>query len=124
MKKYVIKLNNKVYEVEIEEVTGANGVAASNGEAAATITQSTKQAPAVSQPQTSGGLTIKAPMAGSILSIAAKVGDQIKKDQTLMILEAMKMENEISSPVDGTVLSIGVSKGDMVNAGIVLIQIG
>jgi len=120
MKKYVIKLNNKVYEVEIEEVTGANGVAVSNGEAAATITQSSKLTPAVA----SGGLTIKAPMAGSILSIAVKVGDQIKKDQTLMILEAMKMENEISSPVDGRVLSIGVSKGDTVNAGIVMIQIG
>lgn len=124
MKKYNIKLNNKVYEVEIEEVTGSNIEAASNGEAAATITQSSKQAPTVSKAQPSGGLTIKAPMAGSILSIAVKVGDQIKKDQTLMILEAMKMENEISSPVDGKVLSIGVSKGDMVNAGIVLIQIG
>lgn len=118
MKKYNIKLNNKVYEIEMEEVTGEAR------EATATTTQSSKPAPTASKAPASGGLTIEAPMAGSILSIAVKVGDQIKKDQTLMILEAMKMENEISSPVDGSVISIGVSKGDMVNAGIVLIQIG
>ena len=114
----MIKLNNREYEVEIEEVTGQVG------EAAVTSSQSSKPDVADSQPQASGGLTIEAPMAGSIFAIEVKVGDKIKKDQTLMILEAMKMENEISSPVDGTVLSIGVSKGDMVNAGVVLIQIG
>jgi len=118
MKKYVIKLNNKVYELEIEEVTGEAR------EAAATSTQSTRIVESSSQAQSSGGTTIDAPMAGTILSISVKVGDQIKKDQVLMILEAMKMENEISSAVDGKVLSIGVSKGDMINAGIALITIG
>lgn len=117
MKKYKIKLNDKVYEVEIEEVTGGAGEAA---------TTSTQERPAKSNKpaQSSGGLTIKAPMAGSILNIILKVGDTVKKDETILILEAMKMENEISSPVDGKILSIGVLKGDSVNAGDVLIQIG
>lgn len=118
MKKYVIKLNNKVYEVEIEEVTGEAR------EAAATITKSIKPVEVNIPVKSAGGTTIDAPMAGTILTISVKVGDKIKKDQVLMILEAMKMENEISSAVDGTVLSIDVSKGDMINAGVALISIG
>lgn len=117
MKKYRIKLNNKVYEVEIEEVTGGSG------ETATTITQE-RLVQAHSLAQSSAGITMEAPMAGSILSIAVNVGDIVKKDQVLLILEAMKMENEICSPVDGKILSIGVVKGDSVNAGHVLVQIG
>ena len=119
MKKYMIKLNNKDYEVEIEEVvTGATV------ESATTIIENSTPSKTDNSAQSLGGTTIEAPMAGSIFTIEVKIGDKIKKDQTLLILEAMKMENEISSPVDGTVLSIGVSKGDMVNAGIELIRIG
>ena len=122
MKKYNIKLNNKVYEVEIEEMTGEAR------EAAATRTQSSTPAPASTkaQPvaQSTGGTAVDAPMGGSILSIDVKVGDQVKTDQVLMILEAMKMENEICSPINGSVLSIAVSKGDTVNAGVLLVKIG
>lgn len=63
-------------------------------------------------------------MPGSILGISVKVGDKVKKDQVVVILEAMKMENEIVSPVDGKVISIGISKGDSVNVGQALLQIG
>jgi len=117
MKKYRIKLNNKVYEVEIEEV------AAGTGEAATTITEE-RSVEKSSIAKSSTVTTVKAPMAGSILNILIKVGDTVKVDQPLLILEAMKMENEICSPVNGKVLSIGVSKGDSVNAGNVLVQIG
>lgn len=117
MKKYRIKLNGKVYEVEIEEV------AAGTGEAATTITQE-RPAEMNSLAQSSTGTTVEAPMAGSILNILVKVGDTVKVDQALLILEAMKMENEICSPINGKVLSIGVSKGDTVNATDLLVQIG
>ena len=117
MKKYMINLNNKEYEVEIEEVKG------STGESATTITESSTSGKSDNSAQCSGGTTIESPMAGTILNISVKVGDQIKKDQVLMILEAMKMENEISSAVDGKIVSIGVSKGDSVNAGHVLARI-
>ena len=118
MKKYRIKLNEKVYEVEIEEITG------SEGETATTMTQGSIPAQAVNPVQNSEGVTVKAPMPGSILGVSVKVGDVVKVDQILVILEAMKMENEIVSPVEGKIVSIGVSKGDTVNAGDVLVQIG
>ncbi|TDT62766.1 biotin/lipoyl-containing protein [Fonticella tunisiensis] len=115
MKKYVIKLNGKVYEVEIEEVTG---------EVASSTSESVKPVPGNSSAPGSGGETVKAPMPGNILDVYVKVGDHVKRGQVLMILEAMKMENEIVSPVDGKVLSVGVSKGQAVNPGEVLVQIG
>jgi glutaconyl-CoA/methylmalonyl-CoA decarboxylase subunit gamma len=118
MKKYMIKLNGKVYEVEIEEVTG------STVEAATTMAKSNTQGKSNNSAQSSGGVTVEAPMPGSILGVSVKVGDYVTVDQVLVILEAMKMENEIVSPVDGKILSIGVSKGDTVNAGHVLVQIG
>lgn len=115
MKKYMIKLNEKVYEVEIEEVTG---------ETATTIVESEKNANASKPVQASAVTTIEAPMPGSIIDVKVKVGEAVKKNQPLVILEAMKMENEIVSPVDGKVVSIGVSKGDTVNPGDMLVQIG
>ena len=118
MKKYVIKLNDKVYEVEMEEVTA---------ETSAAITEATKSAPKTSAPSAapvSGGQKIEAPMPGGIVNVAVKVGDTVKKGQLLLVLEAMKMENEIVSPVDGKILAVGVSKGDSVNPGDLLVQIG
>jgi glutaconyl-CoA/methylmalonyl-CoA decarboxylase subunit gamma len=122
MKKYIIKLNGKVYEVEMEEVTG---------EVAATVTEQEKPAQVQSVPQSalqaappaSGGEVIEAPMPGSIVAVSVKVGDIIKKGQVLVVLEAMKMENEIVSPVDGKITAVSVSKGDTVNAGAALVQI-
>ncbi|MDF2880373.1 MAG: biotin attachment protein [Clostridiaceae bacterium] len=113
MKKYVIKLNGKVYEVEMEEVTAGTSAA---------ITEVHKSAPAA--PASSTGHKIEAPMPGTIVNVAVKIGDIVKKGQVLVILEAMKMENEIVSPIDGTITSSGVTKGDTVNAGDLLVQIG
>jgi biotin carboxyl carrier protein len=117
MKKYVIKLNDKVYEVEMEEVTP---------ETAATLAETVKNAPkaAPAAAPVSGGQKVEAPMPGTILNVAVKAGDTVKKGQLLVVLEAMKMENEIVSPVDGKILSVGVSKGDSVNPGDLLVQIG
>jgi biotin carboxyl carrier protein len=114
----MIKLNGKVYEVEIEEVTGGAG------EAATTITQNSTPDKSNNSAQSSSGTTIEAPIPGNVLGVSVNVGDYVRKDQVLVILEAMKMENEIVSPVDGKIVSIGVSKGATVNAGDVLMQIG
>jgi biotin carboxyl carrier protein len=62
-------------------------------------------------------------MPGTILSINVAVGDAVKKGQVLLVLEAMKMENEIVSPVDGTVASVNTSKGSSVNAGDLLVSL-
>lgn len=126
MKKYIIKLNGKVYEVEMEEVTG---------EAAATIAEAPKAAEttATAQPvpqavpqsaPVTGGETVEAPMPGTIVGVSVKVGDRVKKGQVLVVLEAMKMENEIVAPLDGTIAAVNVSKGQTVNPGEALVQIG
>ena len=62
-------------------------------------------------------VAVNAPMPGNILDVRVKPGDSVKAGDTLLILEAMKMENEISAPQDGTIASVNVSKGDTVNSG-------
>lgn len=117
MKKYRVNVNGTVYEVELEEITG--GAAAAPAAAAAPV--ATPAAPA-SAP--AGGEQITSPMPGNILSVNVSVGDTVKKGQVLMILEAMKMENEIMSPCDGKVVSVSVAKGAAVESGTLLCVIG
>ena len=117
MKKYRVNVNGTVYEVELEEITG--GAAAAPAAAAAPV--ATPAAPA-SAP--AGGEQITSPMPGNILSVNISVGDTVKKGQVLMILEAMKMENEIMSPCDGKVVSVSVAKGAAVESGTLLCVIG
>ena len=107
MKKYKVNVNGTAYEVEIEEMTGAP---------AAAPVAAAPAAPA------GAGERVAAPMPGNILSVNVAAGDTVKKGQVLMILEAMKMENEIVAPQDGTVASVNVNKGDTVNSGDVLVS--
>lgn len=113
MKKYRVNVNGTVYEVELEEITG--GAAAAPAAAAAPVAPAS--APA-------GGEQITSPMPGNILSVNVSAGDTVKKGQVLMILEAMKMENEIMSPCDGKVVSVSVAKGATVESGTLLCVIG
>ena len=129
MKKYMIKLNGKVYEVEMEEITGEASAAISANQAAAPAAREAaptaveKETPAAPTAPVAGAETVEAPMPGTIVSIAVKAGDQVKKGQVLLVLEAMKMENEIVASRDAKVVSVNVSKGDMVNPGDALVQI-
>ena len=98
MKKYKVNVNGTAYEVEIEEMTGA--------------------------PAASGaGESITSPMPGNILAVNVAAGDMVKKGQVLMVLEAMKMENEIMAPQDGKVISVAVAKGAAVESGALLCTI-
>ncbi len=112
MKKYKINVNGTVYEVEIEELSGAAAAAAPAAPAAP-----------VSPAAPAEGEVIAAPMPGNILAVNVKAGDAVKKGQVLMILEAMKMENEIMCPRDATVVSVSVSKGAAVETGAALCAI-
>ena len=96
MKKYRVNVNGNVYDITLEVL---------EGEAAAA---------------SAGGETVKSPMPGTILSVNVKQGDAVKAGQVLMILEAMKMENEIMAPCDGTVSSVAVAQGASVDTGAVL----
>ena len=114
MKKYKVNVNGTAYEVEIEEMTGAPAAAPAAAAPAA--------APA---PAASGaGESITSPMPGNILAVNVAAGDAVKKGQVLMVLEAMKMENEIMCPCDGTVSSVSVTKGAAVESGTLLCTIG
>ena len=113
MKKYRVNVNGTAYEVEIEEMTGAPAAAPVTAPAAA-------PAPAVSG---GAGESINAPMPGNILSVNVAAGDTVKKGQVLMVLEAMKMENEIMAPRDGKVTAVAVAKGAAVESGALLCTI-
>ncbi len=113
MKKYRVNVNGTAYEVEIEEMTGAP--------AAAPVAAAPAAAPA---PAASGaGESITSPMPGNILAVNVAVGDMVKKGQVLMVLEAMKMENEIMAPHDGKVTAVAVTKGAAVESGTLLCTI-
>lgn len=114
MKKYRVNVNGTAYEVELEEITGAAPAAAAP---AAPVTPPLSAAPA-------GGEQITSPMPGNILSVNVAAGDTVKKGDVLMILEAMKMENEIMCPCDGKVVSVSVTKGATVESGTLLCVIG
>ena len=115
MKKYRVNVNGTVYEVELEEMTGAP--------AAAPVAAPAPSASAAAAPA-AGGEKVTSPMPGTILSVNVAAGDAVKRGQVLMILEAMKMENEIMCPCDGTVASVSVTKGAAVKSGTLLCTIG
>ena len=114
MKIYKVKVNGKLYEVELEEVSE---VAGSVSAPVAPVK------PVESKPVSSGANTIKAPIAGKVLKISVKVGDTVKKGQSVAIVEAMKLENEIPSAFDGTVKAILVKEGDMVESGNAIVEL-
>ncbi|MBE6918138.1 MAG: biotin/lipoyl-binding protein [Ruminococcaceae bacterium] len=115
MKKYRVNVNGTVYEVELEEITGA---AAAPVAAAPAAPASAPAAPAPAAP--AGGEKVTAPMPGNILSVNVAAGDTVKRGQVLLILEAMKMENEIMAPCDGVIASVNTSKGSAVESGALL----
>lgn len=111
MKKYRVNVNGSVYEIEVEEIQAPAGAASAPA-----------AAPAASAP--AGGEQIKAPMPGNILDVRVQAGSRVKKGDVLVILEAMKMENEIMAPQDGTVKSVHVRKGDTVETQALLCTLG
>ena len=118
MKNYRITVNGTAYDVAVEELgAGAAPVAATPAPvAAAAPAPAAPAAPAA----TAGSIEVAAPMPGKILNVKASVGTAVKKGDVILILEAMKMENDVVAPEDGTVASINVSAGDAVEAGDVL----
>ena len=120
MKTYTITVNGTVYSVTVEEgaSTGAAPVAAAP--VAAAPAPAVAPAPAAAPAGAQGSVTVNAPMPGKILGVKASVGQAVKKGDVVVVLEAMKMENEIVAPQDGTIASINVAVGDSVDSGAVL----
>ena len=119
MKYYNITVNGVAYSVSVEETAaGAAPVAAPAAPKAAPAPAAAPKAAAGA----AGAVTVKAPMPGNILDVKVAAGASVKAGDVLVILEAMKMENEIVAPQDGTVASVNVHKGDTVNSGDVLVS--
>lgn len=131
MKKYKITVEGKTYEVEVEEM-GKGAVvplsAASSKPTPAPSASETKPAsatsdtkeqskPAVASADSIPGEKLPAPMPGTILSVSVSAGQSVKKGEVLLVLEAMKMENEIVAHKDGVINGVFVQKGSSVNAG-------
>ena len=105
MRSFLVNVNGTSYEIAVEEIDGKAAPVAAPAPAAP------KAAPAA------GSNTVNSPMPGNILSVNVKPGDAVKSGAVLMILEAMKMENEILAPADGTVKEVFVQKGSTVETG-------
>lgn len=116
MKKYNVTVNGTSYEVMVE----ADHAAPAAAPAAAPVA-----APAAAPASVAAGAgeSVSAPMPGVILSVKVQAGQAVKSGQVLMVLEAMKMENEIMSPKDGTVTAVSVSEGANVESGTLLCTI-
>ncbi len=113
MKKYRVNVNGTAYEVEIELV----------GETSGSVAPAAAPAAPAAPAAVGGGVAVSSPMPGTILSVNVSAGDSVKAGQVLMVLEAMKMENEIMAPSDGKVTSVAVAKGASVEAGALLCTI-
>jgi len=130
MKKLRITIGKKTYDVTVEDLSAdapqaasprPTSTASSGGGAAATPSQpaAASSAPKPQLPVESGAVT--SPMAGSVKSVLVKQGDEVREGQPVVILEAMKMENQITAPAAGTVISIDVAEGESVTEGHVLL---
>ena len=126
MKNYTITVNGNVYEVTVEEgFTGAasapKAAAPAPKAAPAAAPKAAPAAPKAAAPAgAQGSVVVTAPMPGKILAVKANAGQAVKKGDVIMVLEAMKMENDIVAPQDGTIASIAVSQGNNVENGAVL----
>ncbi|MDE5855144.1 MAG: biotin/lipoyl-binding protein [Ruminococcus sp.] len=128
--KYKVTLNGKTYEVEVEKgkailLDEYEALAPAPAQTAEPIVTSPAPAPVTSSAPVNlaDGETVSAPMPGNIIRIDVKQGDTVKEGQILVILEAMKMENEIVAPKDGTVAQVVTSKGAVVDTGSPLVII-
>lgn len=121
MKNLRITVNGVAYDVQVEEL-GAD--AAPAAPAAAAPVKAAAPAPKKKAAAAGAGEKVAAPMPGTIVSVNVSDGQSVKKGDVLVVLEAMKMENEIKAPSDGTITSVAVSKGESVDTGATLVTIG
>lgn len=130
MKMFRVVVNENEYKVGIEELAQEGAITTSAAAAKpapaapkpSPVQQTAKIQPQAAKAQNSGAAgTITAPMPGTVLQVAVNAGDSVTKGQTLLVLEAMKMENEIMAHADGVVQEIKVTQGVSVNAGDILV---
>lgn len=127
MNKYRITMNDKVYEMEIELVSGSaapvQAVVPGQVAPAPTAAPVKNVVPVVSKQQSGSSGSVTSPMPGTILRICTSVGENVQAGQTVLVLEAMKMENEIAAPKAGKLIALAVNPGDTVANGEFLFEV-
>lgn len=118
MKNLRITVNGVAYDVQVEEL----GAGAAPAPVTAAPAPKAAPAPVAAPAGGKGSIEVNAPMPGTIVSVEVSAGQAVKKGDTLVIIEAMKMENEIAAPQDGTVASINCTKGESVDSGKLLVS--
>lgn len=127
MRKFLINVNGKSYDVAVEEVREGSApvMMAAPQPAAAPVASAPAAAPKAAAPAANvAGTKVEAPMPGTIMKVNVKVGDSVNEGDTVAVLEAMKMENDIPAPVSGKVVAVNVANGDSVESGAALIVLG
>lgn len=127
MKKFNITVNGTAYEVEVEEVKAGGSAPVARPAAPVAAAPAPAPAPAPAAPAAAAGAgetAVEAPMPGKVIKVVAAAGTAVKSGDVVIILEAMKMQNEICAPCDGTVKAVNVSAGQTVTAGQAMAIIG
>lgn len=119
MKNLKITVNGVAYDVQVEETDGSSVSAAP----AAAPAPAKTSAPAPKKTAAADGEPVNSPMPGTIVNVAVKAGQSVKTGDVLVVLEAMKMENEIKAPHDATVAAVAVNKGESVDTGTLLVTL-
>lgn len=123
MKQLKITVNGVAYDVQVEEVGGDAAFSAPAAAAPAAVPAAPKAAPAAPAAPAAGE-PVESPMPGTVLDVKVKPGDSVKAGDTLLVLEAMKMENAIVAPKDAKIVAVPVTKGQTVESGTVLVTLG
>lgn len=126
MKKYEIEINNEVYRVSVKELPADADMSSGVNKPEENVQSNTAPTPTATAPTSSTsseGVKVSAPMSGTILSVSVSPGQEVAEGDTLVILEAMKMENEIVAPQAGVVGEIFVTANERVESDHVLLTI-
>lgn len=119
MKRYNITVNGTAYDVTVEEADAS----AAPVQTAAPALNLKKAAPKAAPAGAAGNVKIECPMPGTVMEVKLKVGDKVSNGTPIVVIEAMKMENEVPATCEGTIASINVSKGDSVETGTLIATI-
>lgn len=129
MNQYEVEIDGKLYRVTIEEISEnertepKNNSSSSQAQTSKEADRSTEQAQPAPAPSSESGQNVTAPMPGNIFKVLAQPGQSVKEGETVIVLEAMKMENEIVAPADGTISAVHVKEGQAVEADDILFEL-